>query len=347
MRRIGLSLLLMTMVAAVLPASAVGGQPPVAFDDPTPGTTWYRSAGTIRVRWYEPASLSITARVLVRQMGALDVNGGCGAARFPVPSTHAVSSSAVREPDASGNRRVVMKLAGHLTNRCYRYRVRLTYADGREVKSSLSGAFRTVTTWTGGYSVYRSGAFSTQRTYVWCIAAGVQMMRNYVTGASDHSSTTQQRYYDYARANDRFPNERFPGSDAQGWAAAARYATGVTHYGWRAHSSYRESLRYAALSLRRSGKPVGLMVARGGHAWLMTGFRATADPIATSDYEVTDVFISGPLYPMQQSNGYDRPPNTRFSYGYLDNFYVPFRSLPGENSELWHGKYVSVTAWTD
>ncbi len=347
-RRIGLGLLLVVVLAVALPAPALGGQPAVTFRDPAPGTTWYRPAGTLRIRWYEPASLAITQRVLVRHGGSLDVNGGCGAAGFPVPSTHAVPATAVGDPDASGRRKVALDLGGHEANRCFQYRVRLTHSDGREEKSGLSGRYRTVAAWDGGFNVYRSSAFSTQRTYVWCIAAGVQMMRNYVKGESDHGSTTQRRYYDDARANDRFPNDRFDGSDVQGWAAAARNATGVTHYGWRAHASYRDSLRYAALSLRRSGKPVGLMVARGGHAWLMTGFRATADPIATSSYEVTDIYISGPLYPMQQSSsGYDRPPNTRYSYGYLNDFFVPFRSLPGENSEMWHGKYLSVTAWSD
>lgn len=346
-RRIGPSLLLLGLLAAAVPAPALGGEQPVTFQDPTPGTTWYREAGTLRVRWYEPATASITRRVLVRQRGMLDANGGCGAANFPEPTTFDVPASAVGDPTPAGRRWVSMNVSGHQANSCFRYRVRITFSDGRDVHSVLSGRYRTVSAWNGGYNIYRSTAFSTQHTYVWCIPTGVQMMRNYAKGESDHSSTNQKRYYDYARAHDRFPNESFPGSDAQGWAAAARYATGASHYGWRATTSYTESLRYAAASLRRSGKPVGLMVSRGGHAWLMTGFRATADPITTSNFTVTDVYISGPLYPMQQSNGYDRPPNTRYSASYLRNYYLPFRSLPGENSELWAGKFVSVTAWSN
>jgi hypothetical protein len=340
--------LLLTGVLSVaaLPVPVAAGTAAVTFTDPAPGKTVYRAGATIRVRWLEPASLDVSKRVLVRQRGALDANGGCGdTSSFLSHSSHTIPGSAVTE--GSVRRSVLFYLSGHEANRCYRYRVDLTYGDGTVHRSSASGRARIATAWTGSYNLYRSTAFSTQRTYVWCIAAGVQMMRNYVKGESDHGSTTQKRYYDYARSHDRFPNERFDGSDAQGWAAAARYATGASHYGWRAHASYRDSLRYAASSIRRSGKPVGLMVARGGHAWVMTGFDATADPLADASFEVTSVYISGPLYPMQQSNGYDRPPNTRYAYGYLDAYYVPFRSLPGENSELWHGKYVSVTAWSD
>lgn len=192
------------------------------------------------------------------------------------------------------------------------------------------------------YNLYRSTAFSTQKTFTWCIAAGVQMMRNYVKGESDHSSTTQKKYYDYARAHDRFPNDRFVGSDAQGWAAAATTYTGVA-YTVRVATAYRTALRTAALRMRTTRRPVGMMVARGGHAWIMNGFRATADPLKVATFEVTDVYISGPLYPIQQSGGYDRPPNTRFSYEYLKQFFLPFRSLPGENSEIWDQKFLTVT----
>lgn len=341
-RTIGLGLLL-AVLAAAMPAPVLAGGPPVVFQNPAGGTQ-YRSEGTLKIRWLERVDPSIVGRALIRQRGALDTNGGCGAARYIVQSTHAIPASAVGDPDGSGHRRVTADITGHQPNMCYRYRVRMDHADGSEVRSTVSSPFRTLRTWTGSFNLYRSSAFSTQRTNVWCIAAGVQMMRNLIKGESDHSSATQKRYYDDARANDRFENWRFPGSDAQGWAAALRTYTGVSHYAWHADTTYRDAIRSAARQIRRTGKPVGLMVSRGGHAWVMTGFRATADPAVTDDYEVTSVYIMGPLYPVQQSSsGYDRPPNTRFSYEWLKHFFVPFRSLPNENSEIWDQKFVSVT----
>ena len=46
-----------------------------------------------------------------------------------------------------------------------------------------------------------------------------------------------------------------------------------------------------------TGKPVGLLVWRGRHAWVMSGFRATADPLATDDFDVTAAIVMDPLYP--------------------------------------------------
>ncbi len=50
----------------------------------------------------------------------------------------------------------------------------------------------------------------------------------------------------------------------------------------------------AARQMRFTGKPVGLLVWRGAHAWVMSGFKATADPAYTDDFEVTAVWIEDP-----------------------------------------------------
>ena len=54
-------------------------------------------------------------------------------------------------------------------------------------------------------------------------------------------------------------------------------------------------MRYAAKRNRLTGKPVGLLVARGGHAWVMTGFQATADPALTSNYRLTYIKTRAPV----------------------------------------------------
>lgn len=75
--------------------------------------------------------------------------------------------------------------------------------------------------WTGSVNLYASEAFSTHRTFLWCTAANVQMMRNMVHGESDRRRTSQS-------------------------------------------ASFVTSLRSAVKSLRRTNRPVGLLVAR---AW--------------------------------------------------------------------------------
>ena len=52
----------------------------------------------------------------------------------------------------------------------------------------------------------------------------------------------------------------------------------------------------AAKAMRQTGKPVGLLMWRGRHAWVMSGFRATGDPLAPGT-RVTAVYVEDPLYP--------------------------------------------------
>ena len=48
-------------------------------------------------------------------------------------------------------------------------------------------------------------------------------------------------------------------------------------------------------------RPVGMLVWRGAHAWVMSGFEATADPGRTNDFRVTAVRILDPWYPRRLS----------------------------------------------
>ena len=55
-----------------------------------------------------------------------------------------------------------------------------------------------------GIGLYRTGVFTTQKTWLWCTAADVQTMRNIVDHQTDHTRTNQSRYFDYMRAHDRY-----------------------------------------------------------------------------------------------------------------------------------------------
>ena len=69
----------------------------------------------------------------------------------------------------------------------------------------------------------------------------------------------------------------------------------------------------AVTRLRLTNLPVALTVSHGNHGWILTGFRATADPAVTSSFKVTSVRVTGPLYGLQSKNGYDMPPNTKLT----------------------------------
>ena len=47
----------------------------------------------------------------------------------------------------------------------------------------------------------------------------------------------------------------------------------------------------AARALRLTGRPVGLLIWRGAHAWVMSGFEGTADPALSVDFAVTHIRV--------------------------------------------------------
>jgi hypothetical protein len=114
-----------------------------------------------------------------------------------------------------------------------------------------------------------------------------------------------------------------------------------------------EALRLAAASIRSTNKPVGLLVWRGRHAWVMSGFHATADPRATSDYTVTAAIVMDPLYPYG-SKVWGRSPKPReaLSPSALGRQFVPRRQgsafpggatgAAGATMQSLAGKYVLV-----
>jgi hypothetical protein len=194
--------------------------------------------------------------------------------------------------------------------------------------------------WTGAVNLYRPGVSSTQRTWRWCTAAGVQIMRNIVRHESDHSRASQGRYFSMMRAHDRYPIPLADGVDPAGWAAGLRRWVDP-RYRVVATGSFRAAVRSAVSSLRRTNRPVGLTVAHGAHAWILTGFSATADPAVTRRFRVTSVRVVGPLWGLQsRSWGYDMRPNTKLTRSQLERFFTPWRYA--RTRMVWEGRWVSI-----
>ena len=193
--------------------------------------------------------------------------------------------------------------------------------------------------WDGSIDLYRDGVFTTQKTWLWCTAAGVQIVRNIVERDNDHSTSGQRRYFDWMRKRNRYDLPESAGVDPQGWTAGLRQFVD-DRYRLVASRSFGAGLRSAAANLRRTGLPVALTVSNGNHGWILTGFEATRDPLLTDDFEVTRVRVVGPLFGRQSKNGYDMPPDTRLSARELRRFFTPWRYAP--LAMVWDGKYVSM-----
>ena len=125
------------------------------------------------------------------------------------------------------------------------------------------------------------------------------MMLNIIDPKDDRTARTQLRLQDLAR--DLSGPTRRRAASARARASAAGSAglnqLGAGPYRLVGTDTLDEALRLAAASIRQTNRPVGLLVWRGRHAWVMSGFQATADPRATTDYTVTAAIVMDPLYP--------------------------------------------------
>lgn len=187
-----------------------------------------------------------------------------------------------------------------------------------------------VRTWSGRWNLYRPSAFVTQKTFKWCVAASVQMMVNLIRKRNDRSTATQRRMITYAQRWDNGPYGEDGGTDVTGWIRALRHF-GAGKYREVGATSAARALRIAATAMRQTGRPAGILVMEGRHAWVLHGFESRTDPKVNRRAVITAVRVSGPLYPLQQTNGYDPRPNTRLSVKKLETYFQPtvIGDLPG------------------
>jgi hypothetical protein len=205
------------------------------------------------------------------------------------------------------------------------------------VGSSPPGA--TLPAWDGGIDLYRRGVFTTQKSWLWCTAAGVQIVRNIADHQDDHTTSGQRRYFTWMRARNRYTLPLSAGVDPQGWTAGMRHFVD-DRYRLVASTTFENALRSAVRRLRQTNLPVALAVSHGNHGWILTGFTATADPARTAAFTVTSVRVVGPLYGLQSRNGYDMPPDTKLTPTQLKGYFTPWRYAP--QRMIWDGRYVSI-----
>jgi hypothetical protein len=194
--------------------------------------------------------------------------------------------------------------------------------------------------WTGGVDLYRSGVFTTQKTWLWCTAADVQIIRNIADHAADHTRSSQQRYFDAMRAHNRYDIPVADGVDPAGWTYGLRHFVD-SRYRLVSSTSFNAALRTAVTNLRKTNLPVGITVSHGNHAWVLTGFTATADPATTTHFTVTSLRVVGPLWGLQsRTYGYDMRPDTKLTPWQLAGFFTPWHYAKVRMA--WEGRWVSI-----
>jgi hypothetical protein len=184
-----------------------------------------------------------------------------------------------------------------------------------------------------GYTqnLYRPGDFVRQTNLVQCVGTSMQMMINIVAAAGDRSASTQLRLQNVARAYSDLlsPRPGRQGASVWGWAAGLN-ELGYGPYEVVGFPTIDDAMHAAAQAIRFTGRPVGLLMWRGRHAWVMTGFRATLDPRTTQGFRVTDAYVLDPLYPATNPTwGRSPAPGTRLSIAELGRDFVARRVSNG------------------
>jgi hypothetical protein len=165
----------------------------------------------------------------------------------------------------------------------------------------------------------RNADFVAQYTFEWCVGASLQMALNMATDQSRESRADQQRLWEMARDRSSSP---FGGANPRGWVATLN-ELGIGPYVLVSLPTFDEAIRTAADAIRDTRRPVGLVMWRGRHAWMMSGFESTADPRHFDDFTVRKVRVHDPLYPHGSSVwGRSPKPNSLISLGTLGKQYV-------------------------
>ena len=147
-----------------------------------------------------------------------------------------------------------------------------------------------------------------QTNLVQCVGASMQMMLNMMRDGADRSAATQLKLQRLARSwsGPRRDGRQRQGASVRGWAAGLNLM-GAGPYKVVGERTIGAALLTAARAMRRTGKPVGLLVWRGRHAWVMSGFTATRDPLQRGA-RITSVVVEDPLYPHGGSSVWGRSP---------------------------------------
>jgi hypothetical protein len=185
------------------------------------------------------------------------------------------------------------------------------------------------------YDLYKKGDFVSQTTVYMCVGASMQMMLNMIEPTDNRTAARQKELWELARSFRRISdptqmnsgsiNRTRRGASSRGWAAGLT-VLGAGPYHVTARPTLKEAANVAARQIRLTGQPVGLLVWRGAHAWVVSGFEATGDPLYDPKAEVTHLYILDPYYPrVSKSWGPGPAPHAKLSLAKLGEDWVQWR----------------------
>ncbi len=190
-----------------------------------------------------------------------------------------------------------------------------------------------------GMDLYRDGDYAREYLDTWCLAAAMQTSMNIMDAGADVSKATQQQLWSYARS---IAPDREGGAEPEAWAIGLQ-RLGYGSYEVSIQPTLEAAIQLAARQVRLTNRPAGLLVWKGVHSWVMSGFEATRDPAVTNDFTVTGVYIEDVWYPRISSIwGESNPPDTLVAVEDLPQDFMPWHLLYDGPHPDKDGKYVIV-----
>lgn len=182
--------------------------------------------------------------------------------------------------------------------------------------------------------------FASQLTKDWCAPAGIQITLA-ILDLVDASPGVQREIAGRVREWESVRDSR-NGDWGPAAMALALGAYGASGYEVRAYERRADALRDAAAAIARTGSPVLLLAWRGAHTWVMTGYRADADPLHFSDATVTGAYVYDPWYPRVSSLwGPSDPPGTFQDAAEMRRNYLPWKRPEGRYPDR-DGRFIAV-----
>ncbi|HEY8169732.1 MAG TPA: hypothetical protein VIH24_01380 [Candidatus Limnocylindria bacterium] len=170
--------------------------------------------------------------------------------------------------------------------------------------------------------------FTSQISNKDCAVAGTQMVLT-ILGLGDASIEFQTEIHDRIGEWESL-DDSLNGGWGPAAVALALAAYGEPGYEIRAYDSYTDALHDSAVAIAEMGKPVVMFPWWGAHTWVMTGFRADADPTIFDDAEITGAYILDPWYPRVSTIwGASDPPGNFEDLDELERNWPAFEGPPG------------------
>lgn len=182
--------------------------------------------------------------------------------------------------------------------------------------------------------------FAHQLTKTWCVPAALQMTLA-LLGKADTSDPFQRELQGRVREWESVRDSR-NGKWGPSAMVLALEAYGAPGYQVRAYQTREDALRDAAVAIQTTGSPVILLAWRGAHTWVMTGFRADADPQVFNDATVEGTYILDPWYPWVSTIwGPSDPPGTFQDQAEMVRNYLPWKRPEGNYPDR-DGLFIAV-----